>query len=346
MLVFGSLRFMQRWRCQKHPLTCTTVEYFGSTMSGQPGRLLTCSRNLKPIACSARRTAISGRVTGHVRERFLGFWTGITSNGKSVLAELLDKLMGDYAVALPLKQLAAGVNTNADDELRVMAHICGARAVFASESAASYKLDIGLMKRMSAQERLTARFLRENMFDFVPTAKTIISAQAITFEQVDMAMQVRLHVTPFRRVFAKPEDMHKFANAHKADLNLGYTLDAEMPAILALLIQRAKLWYETGLQKPPVICEATNSYFRDIDVWGMWLDTRIARDDVAAFTGNSAVMADYSQFAQETGGEPIAQAQLSKKLIAAGFKAGKSCHVRGFFGLRLKEKNEDESNAD
>src|ERR1035438_1501582 len=73
--------------------------------------------------------------------------------------------------------------------------ICGARAVFASESAASYKLDIGLLKRLSAQERLTGRFLRENMFDFVPTAKTIISAQEIAFEKVDMALQVRLHVT-------------------------------------------------------------------------------------------------------------------------------------------------------
>jgi len=39
------------------------VEYFGSTMSGQPGRLRTCRRNLKPIAWSARRTVISGRVS-------------------------------------------------------------------------------------------------------------------------------------------------------------------------------------------------------------------------------------------------------------------------------------------
>lgn len=293
-------------------------------------------------------TLLGYLLTGHVRERYLGFWTGITSNGKSVLAALLDKLMGDYAVALPLKQLAAGVNTNADDELRVMAHICGARAVFASESATSYKLDIGLLKRLSAQERLTGRFLRENMFDFAPTAKTIISAQAITFEQVDAAMQVRLHVTPFRRNFAKPEDKHRFAISYPADLDLDRKLDAELPAILALLIHRASLWYQTGLKKPPVIAAATDTFFRDVDTWGQWIDQRIARDDVAAFTANNAVLSDYSQFAQETGdaSEPMTQAQLSKKLKAAGFRAGKSCHVRGFFGLRLKEQDEDKSDAD
>ena len=63
LLVCGTPLLGQRCRCQKHPLTCKAMEYFGSTMSGHPGRLLTCSRNRKPIAWSAWRTMISGRVS-------------------------------------------------------------------------------------------------------------------------------------------------------------------------------------------------------------------------------------------------------------------------------------------
>ena len=63
LLVCGTPLLGQRCRCQKHPLTCKAMEYFGSTMSGHPGRLLTCSRNRKPIAWRAWRTVISGRVS-------------------------------------------------------------------------------------------------------------------------------------------------------------------------------------------------------------------------------------------------------------------------------------------
>ena len=63
LLLCGILPFRQRCACQKQPLTCKAVEYFGSTMSGQPGRLRTWRRNRKPIAWSARRTVTSGRVS-------------------------------------------------------------------------------------------------------------------------------------------------------------------------------------------------------------------------------------------------------------------------------------------
>lgn len=48
------------WRCQKHPWTKTRVRYFGSTISGRPGKSALCSRKRRPAACRALRTSLSG----------------------------------------------------------------------------------------------------------------------------------------------------------------------------------------------------------------------------------------------------------------------------------------------
>lgn len=49
-------------RCQKHPRTSITARHRGNTMSGRPGNSRSCSLNLKPLACSARRKRSSGFV--------------------------------------------------------------------------------------------------------------------------------------------------------------------------------------------------------------------------------------------------------------------------------------------
>lgn len=64
ILVFGMVVFEQpRWRCQKQPWTKIAFRDAGRTMSGVPGRSRRWRRNLRPIACSNRRTTISGFVS-------------------------------------------------------------------------------------------------------------------------------------------------------------------------------------------------------------------------------------------------------------------------------------------
>lgn len=74
------------WRCQKHPCTKIAARYFGSTISGRPGRSFTCSLNRKPLRCKNRRTAISGPVSlpliaAMFRERAVAEILSITARG-------------------------------------------------------------------------------------------------------------------------------------------------------------------------------------------------------------------------------------------------------------------------
>ena len=61
-LLFRSRPSRQEWPCQKQPFTSMMVRYFGSTMSGQPGRFRTCKRKRYPRLWSALRTSSSGFV--------------------------------------------------------------------------------------------------------------------------------------------------------------------------------------------------------------------------------------------------------------------------------------------
>lgn len=77
--VFGvELREHPSWRCQKQPCTKIANRYFGSTMSGRPGRSRRKSRKRNPIACRVPRTTISGLVS---RPRTLAISADLSGEG-------------------------------------------------------------------------------------------------------------------------------------------------------------------------------------------------------------------------------------------------------------------------
>ena len=64
VLVAGSRNSGQlSWWCQKHPCTKTATRHLLRTMSGLPGRPLSCSRNRSPECHSSLRTSTSGAVS-------------------------------------------------------------------------------------------------------------------------------------------------------------------------------------------------------------------------------------------------------------------------------------------
>jgi putative DNA primase/helicase len=287
--------------------------------------------------------------TGHMTERYLGFWTGPTSAGKSVLCDLMVSILGDYAATASVKSLGAGTEMSADKEMQLFHRVCAARVVFAAESSASLKVDPGLCKKLASKEKLVCRKLFENEYEKTPTFKWVISAQDLVFEKVDAAIQVRLQVAHFRQIFAQPKDMHRFVGALPADLQLGEKLEHERAKILALILDYAKQWYVDGLRPPACIVADTDKYFADVDDFGSWLDKRCAREK-DAFTSGNMLLVDYQQTAEAMGIEPMKRDAFSKKLVAAGFKDDRTRidghQVRGFHGLRLRERDEDEDESD
>jgi putative DNA primase/helicase len=112
-------------------------------------------------------------LTGTTRERCLWMFWGGGDNGKSTLLETIAAVLGDYAATAPPRTLMAKRDEGIPNDV---ARLKGSRFVAAVETAESRRLDVELVKRMTGGvDKLPARFMRGEWFDFQPNFKLFIA---------------------------------------------------------------------------------------------------------------------------------------------------------------------------
>src|SRR5207253_11419144 len=110
--------------------------------------------------------AIGYSLTGETREQCLFVLHGSGSNGKSTFLELLQALLEDYAQSTPSATLLAKDPHRHEGIPNDIARLRGARLVTAVEIGEGKRLNEELVKRLTGQDTLTARFLFAEFFDF------------------------------------------------------------------------------------------------------------------------------------------------------------------------------------
>jgi putative DNA primase/helicase len=106
--------------------------------------------------------------TGSIKERRLAIWYGIGRNGKTTLREVIDDILGDHTRVGPKELLVGRKDGTIPTDL---AGLKGKRSVTVSESDKGQPLNSALVKQMTGGDTVTARFMRQDFFDFVPTFK-------------------------------------------------------------------------------------------------------------------------------------------------------------------------------
>ncbi|MBT4486994.1 MAG: hypothetical protein HOC72_05625, partial [Rhodospirillaceae bacterium] len=245
-------------------------------------------------------------LTGSTREQALFFLYGPGGNGKSVFVEAIAEAMGDYAVATLAETFAAGGFDRHPTELARMA---GARLVYASETEDGRKWNAARIKQLTGGDKIAARFMRQDFFEFTPRFKIIILGNhKPSLTNVTEGERRRLHIIPLEFVPDEPDH-------HLAD-----TLRGEAGGILKWMIEGACLWNEQGLEKPKIVAEATNEYFAEQDLFRQWLD-----DDCRYEPGNTHL--------SEAAGK------LFKSWRNYAKDAGEDTETRKSFGDRLRRAN-------
>lgn len=91
---------------------------------------------------------------------------GTGQNGKGTLMKVLQRVAGDYAQeSAPEVLLATRQRSNTND----IARLHGARFVTCQETNDGRRIDEALVKRLTGSDRITARFLNQEFFEFEPT---------------------------------------------------------------------------------------------------------------------------------------------------------------------------------
>ena len=110
-------------------------------------------------------------LTGETREESLLFIHGPAQSGKSTFVRVLSEIMGDYAKTSNMDSFTARERPEHSTEI---AKLAGARLVTASETDAGSRWNEQRIKVLTGRDRVAARFMRMDEFEFMPQFKLLI----------------------------------------------------------------------------------------------------------------------------------------------------------------------------
>ena len=263
-------------------------------------------------------------LTGVTSAHALFFLYGTGANGKSVFANVISTILGDYAATASMDTF---VETRGDRHPTDLAGLRGARFVTAIETEQGRRLNESKVKAITGGDKISARFMRQDFFEYTPQFKpVIVGNHKPAIRNIDEAMKRRMHMIPFT-VTIPPE---------RRDSRLTEKLLSERDGILAWAVAGCLAWQREGLKPPASVVSATEEYFEAEDALGRWLEERCVRAPNAKSL-TAELFSDWKQWA-ETSGEFIgSQRRFSDLLITRGLEKWRnSVGVRGFQGIGLK----------
>jgi P4 family phage/plasmid primase-like protien len=255
----------------------------GLQKKGVPVMVLERVRQVGPNQAGTKGSYAGYMLTGDTREHAFLVLCGPGGNGKGVLVNTLASALGDYATTAPMETFMASSQPQHPTDL---AGLRGARLVLAQETEAGRVLAEGRIKALTGGDRIAARFMRGDFFEFVPAFKLVlVGNHRPVIRNPDDAMRRRMHLLPL--TFKPP----------KPDPELSARLHEELPGILQWAIQGCLAWQREGLSRPTVVRDATADYFYEQDLLVQWLAER-CQVQRGAYAPSSALYRDWKAWAE------------------------------------------------
>ena len=204
--------------------------------------------------------ALGYSLTGSTREQVMFILFGKGRNGKSIFVETIAEILGDYSNNMQAKSLMVKKNDNVNTDI---ARLSKARFVTSSEPNEGFRFDEGLIKQLTGGDKVTARFLYAEEFEYTPKFKIWVSTNhKPIIRGTDDGIWRRLVLIPFDVQI--PEE--------KVDKDLKYKLLREAPAILNWMAEGAYMWMQEGLAMPEKLKEAVQKYRNEMDTLGQFIE--------------------------------------------------------------------------
>lgn len=204
--------------------------------------------------------------TGSVREQKFAVHYGQGRNGKSTILDTIAEVLGSYAATAAPGLLARSSGRTADRHPAEIADLFGRRMVTAHESGEGQVLREDFVKQATGGDRLKARHMHANFFEFDPTHKLqLLTNYKPRIKGQDEGIWRRVMLVPFKAKFGTAEEVAKGAATHLRDNRIAEHLIAEKTGVLTWIVAGAIEWFREGLNPPDVVLAASKDYQTEQD---------------------------------------------------------------------------------
>lgn len=205
-------------------------------------------------------------LTGDVRLEKMWFLFGSsTRNGKSTILETISYVLGTYSETIRPETLAIKNNPDSRTASPDIAKLAGVRLVICSEPPKRMGLDAGLIKSLTGRDAITARFLHQCEFKFIPKFKLVCNTNYLpVVTDTTIFSSGRIQVVEFKKHFSE--------NEQDLTLKSKFQTKEALSAILNWCLEGWILFCKEGLEIPIAINKSTSEYASKSDKLQNFID--------------------------------------------------------------------------
>jgi len=260
------------------------------------------------------QTILGYCMTGDMTAQSVFIFWGNGSNGKSVLLNLLNKML-DKAYKPVAKNVILNMayGKSAGPEL---IDIKNSRLVTFSETGRDEELNAEIIKTISGGDAITARGLYKEPITFKLQCKLLICTNnKPKFDGNDFAMTRRLKFMPFEASFVdKPNPSNK--NQYKIDKGLEKTIvENHLDEFFTFCVRGAMRWFKRKIFEPPTTILKEQIKFHEAQgSLQKYVDETIIKDDSKKLPRSSLYL-NYKQYCDDNGTTGLGKSAFFEKMV-------------------------------
>jgi len=268
------------------------------------------------------QTAAGWSLSGDVSEQTMFILYGTGANGKTTFLNTIMRLLGDYAIATPTETF---MKKNGDSYTNDVARLRGTRFVTTTEVEQGRRMSEPLIKKITGNDEMTARFLYGEFFNFMPTFKIFMATNhKPVIKGTDHGIWRRIKLIPFTQRI--PEE--------KQDKHLELKLREEASGILNWLLEGLANWSKERLKMPKAVLFATDEYREEMDIFGNFIQEKCIQKNEASINIKKLYKA-YSDWCEEYNEHAVSERFFTLRLKEMGFVQDRTSTERFWVGIGL-----------
>jgi putative DNA primase/helicase len=263
-------------------------------------------------------------LSGVTSEHALFFLYGLGANGKGVFTSAISGMLCDYSRTAPIE---AFIESKLERHPTDLAALQGARLVTVNETEQGAPWAESKIKSLTGGDRVSARFMRQDFFEFTPQFKLLVSGNhKPSLRTVDESIRRRFNLVPFSVTIPEAE----------RDLRLTDKLRAEWPGILQWAIDGCVEWQRFALATPASVRDATALYLAAEDSIAAWCGDCCGKTP-KCWTSSAALFDSWTAWCEKNREHAGSKKRFGQNLESHGIKPETVNNSRGYRGLELRE---------